>query len=123
MHIGTITNGVKTPSKTECIFFPPPGFFTPLAVEESHPETPKSINIVSLKPRRESEKERADRESRMYDNCSETTRITIDGEGFIDFTRQFTYLGSVITFDLRDDMDINKRISKAGQMMGALRNV
>ena len=57
-----------------------------------------------MKPRRESEKERADREGRMNDNCSKTARITIDGEGFIDFTRQFTYLGSVITFDLREEL-------------------
>jgi hypothetical protein len=38
-------------------------------------------------------------------------------------TSQFKYLSSDITFDLRDDMDIKKRISKVGQMMGALRNV
>ena len=40
--------------------------------------------------------------------------------GFITFTREFTYLGSVISYDLDDFSDISLRIKKATQAMGAL---
>ena len=43
--------------------------------------------------------------------------------GMKDFTPIFKYLGTLISFDLRDDKDIEKRISKASQMVGALKNV
>ena len=59
----------------------------------------------------------------LYWNSPITNRINIDEDGaFIDFTAHFKYLGSVISFDLTDDKDINNRITKANQAMGALRH-
>jgi hypothetical protein len=59
----------------------------------------------------------------LYNDSPETARILIEGRGFLDFTKDFKYLGSIIYFDLRDDFDIGKRISKASQMMGAMKNI
>ena len=59
----------------------------------------------------------------LYWQSPTTNRIELDEEGtFIDFTAHFKYLGSFISFDLTDDMDIRNRITKANQAMGALRH-
>ena len=59
----------------------------------------------------------------LYWQSPTTDRITLDDNGaFIDFTAHFKYLGSFISFDLTDDMDIRNRITKANQAMGALRH-
>ena len=60
---------------------------------------------------------------KLYWNSPNTNRIKLDQNGsFIDFTAHFKYLGSFISFDLTDDMDIKNRITKANQAMGALRH-
>lgn len=59
----------------------------------------------------------------MYDNSPKTARILIEDIGFLDFMRDFKYLRSMIHFDLRDNFDIGKRISKASHMMGAIKNI
>jgi hypothetical protein len=43
-------------------------------------------------------------------------------DDFVQFTQQFRYLGSVISFHLSDTADINARLSQATKAMGALRN-
>jgi hypothetical protein len=43
-------------------------------------------------------------------------------DGFISFSDSFLYLGSIITPDLRDDMDVKSRIKKATAQVGALRS-
>ena len=59
----------------------------------------------------------------LYWQSPITNRIELDDNGtFIDFTAHFKYLGSYISFDLTDDMDIRNRITKANQAMGALRH-
>ena len=40
----------------------------------------------------------------------------------ITFTRHFKYLGSYILYSLKDDYDIEHRISHASAVMGALNN-
>ena len=42
-----------------------------------------------------------------------------DGK-FIPFTKAFKYLGSIISHDLTEDLEIESRIKKASQQMGAL---
>ena len=60
----------------------------------------------------------------LYWNSPNTNRITLDHDGsFIDFTAHFKYLGSYISFDLTDDIDIANRITKANQAMAALRHI
>ena len=43
-------------------------------------------------------------------------------EGFVTFTKNFKYLGSYISYNLKDDYDIHKRIAAASSAMGALTN-
>jgi hypothetical protein len=60
----------------------------------------------------------------LYWRSPTTNRINLNDDGeFIEFTAHFKYLGSYISFDLTDDMDIKNRITKANQAMGALRHV
>ena len=50
------------------------------------------------------------------------TSIFEVNDGFVQFTKQFKYLGSIISFNLNDSIDIDARISQASKAMGALRN-
>lgn len=80
-------------------------------------------SAIVTKPKRETPAARAARESKAYDESEKTERIWLDEDTFVDFCKTFKYLGTLISFDLRDDYDIKKRISKASQMMGMLKNV
>jgi hypothetical protein len=124
MHVGTLDEfGVETASKTECVFFPPPNFFKPAPmIGEATPDNEAATALVT-KPKQESATTRAGRESKLYDQAPETRRIMIGENSFIDFTRIFKYLGTLISFDLRDDADIKMRIKKASQAMGRMKNV
>jgi hypothetical protein len=51
----------------------------------------------------------------------DTTDFTIDGTGFISFTKEFRYLGSIIHYSLTSDADVYARIAAAGKAFGALR--
>ncbi len=62
-----------------------------------------------------------------YSNA-ETTRIDIrnaDGSavGFVDFTTEFKYLGSIMDSSLTSDADVDRRIKAATSAFGALKNV
>ena len=76
MHVGR--DGKK--SKTEAMYFPPPG------------ESP---------------------------DATLTAPFEVDG-GSIAFTSRFTYLGSIVTADLRDATDVDNRIASATSAFGAL---
>lgn len=43
--------------------------------------------------------------------------------GFIDFTKEFKYLGSIISTDATSDADVDKRIKSASAAFGALKGV
>ena len=58
---------------------------------------------------------------RQYNIAPETKNFVICKNSFISFTKYFKYLGSYISFDLDDIYDINSRIKKANQIMGALK--
>ena len=75
------------------------------------------------KQKRESPAAIAKRRRLAYIESPETQRIHIPSVGFIDYTANFKYLGSLTSFDLREDDDIQARITKASQQMGALKNV
>ena len=59
-----------------------------------------------------------------YKEVEETQEIIVDdrGERF-EFTDQFTYLGSTLTFLLDNTINIRCRITKALKVMGALRTI
>ena len=48
-----------------------------------------------------------------------STKDIIDDFVFITFTKEFMYLGSVISYDLGDYSAISLRIKKSNQTMGA----
>ena len=62
------------------------------------------------------------REETNYDNLPETILIVVK-DGFVTFCRHFKYLGSRISFSLREDHDIMKRIAAANASMGAMSKI
>ena len=116
-------------SKTECVFFPPPQFFNNLApaledslvIEEVTVEEGMSSNnrVDALQEARETA--RVAQEDDLYDQLEETKQINVTG-GFVTFCKHFKYLGSHVSYNLRDDYDIETRIAAANSSMGALKN-
>ena len=62
------------------------------------------------------------REDFVYNFHPETQRVKIN-DGYVEFTKHFPYIGSFISYNLKDNFDISKRISKAFQNMRMLKNV
>ncbi len=61
-------------------------------------------------------------------SIADTSRLDIrdaDGPtvGFVDFTKEFKYLGSIIDSSLTSDADVDMRIKAANSSFGALKNV
>ena len=56
----------------------------------------------------------------MYDDTKETKTFLIGKFGMITFTRHFKYIGSYISYSLKDDYDIEHRIFQASVVMRAL---
>ena len=61
-------------------------------------------------------------------STADTSRLDIrnaDGStvGFVDFTKEFKYLGSIIDSSLTSDADVNMRIKSATSAFDALKNV
>ena len=61
-------------------------------------------------------------------NAAETSHFDVrnaDGSavGFVEFTKEFKYLGSIIDSSLTSDADVNMRIKSATSAFGALKNV
>lgn len=73
-----------------------------------------------MKPWRNLNWKRTEREDLLYNQLAETQQIKV-AEGFVTFTKHFKYLGSFISYNLRDDFDVETRITAATQSMGALK--
>ncbi|EJK55433.1 hypothetical protein THAOC_24836, partial [Thalassiosira oceanica] len=136
MHIGRTVNGKETASKTECVFFPRPSFFSKTknapalanepfdgSIVQSVPvseNAPVEIHKPSWRERREASTERAKKKAELekirYFSLDQTQPIAVK-DGFVTFTMHFKYLGSFISYNLRDDFDIDTRIKKAGMAM------
>jgi hypothetical protein len=117
MHIGRR----ETPSKTECVFFPPPlASLTPTCP----PCLPQATAALTNDEHCAKTKGQSCREQEedLYDNLEEMQAIAV-GVGFITFCHHFKYLGSFVSFSLCDDYDIRKRVVAATQSMGAVKNV
>jgi hypothetical protein len=116
IHVGR--NG--DPSKTKCIFFPPPQFFDgnhnsapvltngvnePWLIYQdptSNPDTPHNTTktlCCSKQESQESESAQTAREDAKYDALTETDRINI-ADGYVTFCWKFKYLGSRISHNL-----------------------
>jgi hypothetical protein len=107
MHIGR----GKNPSKTECVFFPPPGLIAshmPALEQDISYKLEYGNDTLTDNQRQDESKMRArrDQEELMYDTLEETKPITV-GDGFVSFCRHFKYLGSFVSFSLCNDYDLN----------------
>ena len=78
--------------------------------------------MLVMNTKQESHESRYNREETTYDNLTET-RLVIVKDGFVTFCRHFKYLGSCISFSLREYHDIMKRIAAANASMGAMSKV
>jgi hypothetical protein len=58
---------------------------------------------------------------RQPHSAGDQTDFACDGDGFISFTSEFIYLGSVVHSSLTCDADVDRRIAKASAAFGALR--
>ncbi|EJK66192.1 hypothetical protein THAOC_12902, partial [Thalassiosira oceanica] len=86
---------------------------------------PVEIHKPSWRERREASAERAKKKAELekirYFSLDQTQPIAVK-DGFVTFTMHFKYLGSFISYNLRDDFDIDTRIKKASMAMGALKH-
>ena len=113
MHIGHGTAALKT----ECIFFPPPGFFdsclpslpAPNCTDELQDAMTFGNDALTDDERREEQRDRTrrEREEDLYDDLDETQPISVE-DGYVTYCRHFKYLGSFISFGLCGDYDIKK---------------
>ena len=105
-------------SKTECVFSCAPGHFKPAAL----PTYSSSSLPVTLKKKKENGGTNQKRYDQKYDGAEETEPILIGESGMITLTRHFKYIGSYISYSLKDDYDIEHRISQDSSAMGSLNN-
>jgi hypothetical protein len=128
MHTGRGSAALKT----ECIYFPPPGFLDsrlPSLPAPSHEEGANNTidytdDALTDEEQQAEEKEQSrwEREEELYDKLDETQPIQVE-DGYVTFCCHYKYLGSFISFGLCDDYDIEKQVTAATQSMGALKNV
>ncbi len=129
MHIGR--NGGE--SKTECVFFPPPQFFCKWPLPSTDDNRGQTRSMMQPDPNAESllvpkddddkpDDEQRENEGKLYHNLDETKDILV-ADGYITFTHSFKYLGSFISFNLRNDNNVAARIAAANASMGALKEI
>ena len=94
MHVGK----GKKDSKTECVFFLPPGIFGQKLNLPAKNRKGKRRMLVT-KTRHESYESRHKREEITYDNLPKN-RLIVVKDGFVTFCRHLKYLGSWIYFYL-----------------------
>ena len=113
-HIGT----TEKASKTECVFFPAPGHFDPPAIPQSSTEV--QLTPATTQPTQENAEQKQKRQDALYNGASETMPIKIGDLSIITFTRHFKYLGGYCSYSLKDDYDLDERLSQVSSAMGAL---
>ena len=82
----------------------------------------KSLLVPKDKTKRESYESRHKREETEYNDLPEKKLIVVC-DGFVAFCIHFKYLGNWISFSLRDDHDVTKRIAAANSSMGAMSKI
>jgi hypothetical protein len=92
----------------------------PKSLAAYHPDGRRRIN--SADDDDEHDPGQTEREHAMYDKLDETQNFPV-ADGFVSFTRTFRYLGSLISYNLRDDDDITSRLAAANASMGKLKEV
>ena len=100
--------------KTNCVFFPPPGFFNAQILP-----LPYLTNSTLALQKKESEKKRCTREDKEYTKCRETAIIKVKG-GFVTFAKHFKYLGGYISYSFQDYYYITVLLASGNASKGAL---
>ena len=80
MHIGR----EGKPSKTECVFFPPPGFFSRRQILPAPCNEDIDAVVPRQKEKRESQEARCKREDSEYVSLAETETMQV-ADGYITF--------------------------------------
>jgi len=119
MHVGSVVDGKRLKSKTECIYFPPHDYFKRLRLEQGTRQLPTSSSdpqLLSPEPQAANENKSDEDEERFYLNCEETKDVAMNNGTFVTFTDLFKYLGThLLHFTLIDGYDIEIRMNKANQ--------
>jgi hypothetical protein len=122
MHVGKRLDSVDPAtglpkikeSKTECMFIPPCGHFKRAARITNQAVNDDAVLDFDFESESdEHRKLRYAREDKLYDSDPETANFHVI-RGFVSYTKHFKYLGSMISYSLRDDLDIQRRIDAAG---------
>ena len=106
MNIG---RGPK-PSKTECAFFPPPGFFK--TSSNYSPAVDIDCYQINITEKKDNDKQKRKREVKAYDESNDTNIIAVS-DGFVTTTKQFRYLGRFASYNLYDDYNFYRRLAPA----------
>ena len=93
-----------------------------ISVYLSTKKNKRKRKMLVMNTKKESHESGYKRGETTYDNLPET-RLVIVKDGFVTFCRHFKYIGSLISFSLREDHDIMKRISATNASMGAMSKV
>ena len=92
----------------------------PKSLSAYHPNRRPMIN--SADDDKEQNPGQTERDHKMYDRLDETQSFPV-AIGFVSFTRTFLYLGSLISYNLRDNDDITARLAAANAAMGRMNKV
>ena len=93
--------------------------------------TTTTVQLPSQRPitrKKKKEKKETQEQARQqkidvkYDALPDTQQFEV-ADGYVNFCRTFKYLGSRISYNLRDDANIEARLAAANQSMGALKEV
>ncbi len=68
------------------------------------------------------DEEKAEHEGTIYDKLDETKDIAVEN-GYVTFMQPFWYLGSLMSYNLRDNDDVTARVAAATASMGALKEL
>jgi hypothetical protein len=68
------------------------------------------------------DEEKAEHKGTIYDKLDKTKDIAVEN-GYVTFMQLFRYLGSLISYNLRDDDGVTARVAAATASMGALKEV
>jgi len=110
-------------SKTEVVWFPAPGEIRSLATLALAEEDLQTLDVSEENETDEIRESRAALELRLYNDSPQTDDVPMNGDGaIVTYTNIFKYLGTLISFDLRDDLDIEARINAATRNFGAMSN-
>ena len=93
---------------------------TPKSLATYHPDERQKINSADDNDKHDLGQTEC--KHATYDRLNETQDFPV-ADGFVSFTRTFGYLGSLISYNLRDDNDIASRLTSANTSMGKMKEV